>query len=191
MEITRTLQPIVEVMRAAGIVVVAAAGNSGWGCSSVSEPPAIYDAAFTVGATNQNDTIALTSSRGPVTVDGSGRPKPDISAPGVAISSSILIGNPYSYTYSYGTMGGTSMAAPHVAGAVALLWSAVPAFVGQVDDTEHALMWSARPRVNLDCGGAAGGIPNNVYGWGIVDALGAIQKALGYRQHYLPLVLRG
>ena len=84
-----TLQAAVEAQRAAGIMVVVSAGNSGPSCYSVQDPPAIYDASYTVGATNSSDGIAGFSSRGPVTVDGSNRLKPDISAPGVSIRSSI------------------------------------------------------------------------------------------------------
>ncbi|MBN1979167.1 MAG: S8 family serine peptidase, partial [Anaerolineae bacterium] len=110
------MQMTVENVRAAGIVVIASAGNEGSICSSVMYPPAIYDAAFSVGATDSGDAIASFSSRGPVTVDGSDRRKPDVSAPGVSIRSSRRGGG---YTY----MQGTSMAGPHVAGTVALLWS--------------------------------------------------------------------
>ena len=58
------------------------------GCSSVNTPAAIYDASFSVGATTSSDAISGFSSRGPVTVDGSNRMKPDISAPGDGIRSS-------------------------------------------------------------------------------------------------------
>jgi len=105
-----TLQAAVEAQRAAGIFTVVAAGNnSSGGCSTISEPPALYDAAYTVGATTSNDTIASFSRRGPVTIDGSGRLKPDLSAPGVNIRSSVPGG-------WYQVNQGTSMAAPHVAG---------------------------------------------------------------------------
>jgi hypothetical protein len=84
-----TLQAAFEAQRAAGIMTVVAAGNEGSFCSTVTDPPAIYDASYTVGATTSNDNIASFSSRGPVTVDGSGRLKPDVSAPGVSIRSSV------------------------------------------------------------------------------------------------------
>ncbi len=163
-----TLQTIVENVRAAGIVVVASAGNDGSACSTVAEPIALYDAAFSVGATDSSDTIASFSSRGPVTIDGSGRLKPDVSAPGVGVRSSLPGGG-------YGLKSGTSMAAPHVAGTVALLWSARPALIGDVDMTEWVIAHTARPRPDTSCGGAPGGQPNNVYGWGIVDALAAVE----------------
>ena len=74
---------------AAGIFVVASAGNDGPRCGSVSDPIAIYDSAFSVGAIDQAGDIADFSSRGPVTVDGSNRVKPDILAPGVDVISSL------------------------------------------------------------------------------------------------------
>jgi serine protease AprX len=165
-----TLQATIESVRAAGIVVVASAGNEGSSCSTVMYPPAIYDAAFSVGATSSSDTIASFSSRGPVTVDGSNRLKPDVSAPGVSIRSSQRGGG-------YTSMQGTSMAAPHVAGTVALLWSAAPHLVGDVDATEWVIARTARPRIDTSCGGEPGGLPNNVYGWGIVDALAAVEAS--------------
>jgi serine protease AprX len=165
-----TLQAIVENVRAAGILVVASAGNSGSSCSTVRDPPAIYEAAFSVGATDSSDTIALFSSRGPVTVDGSQRGKPDVSAPGVVVRS-CLPGTSYSYK------SGTSMAGPHVAGTAALLWSAQPCLMGEVETSEWIIEQSARARADTTCGGDPSGRPNNVYGWGIVDALAAVELA--------------
>ena len=83
------LRTVVENVRAAGIVVVVSAGNSGSRCESISDPPGIYDASLTVGATDSFDLIAGFSSRGPVTSDGSNRLKPDVSAPGVNVRSSV------------------------------------------------------------------------------------------------------
>ncbi|PYI49116.1 MAG: hypothetical protein DMF11_01900, partial [Verrucomicrobia bacterium] len=57
-------------------------------CSTVSDPPAFYAASYTAGALSTGtDTIASFSSRGPVTRDGSGRIKPDITAPGTGTRS--------------------------------------------------------------------------------------------------------
>ncbi|MEP0773799.1 MAG: S8 family serine peptidase [Acidobacteriota bacterium] len=170
----QVLRTVVENTRNAGIVVVVSAGNSGSSCGSVVDPPAIYDASYSVGATNSSDTIASFSSRGPVTVDGSNRLKPDISAPGVSVRSSVP-GN------SYSSMSGTSMAGPHVAGAVALLLSAVPGWIGQVDQVEERLNLTAN-RNTTPTGQVCGGIPdnqfpNNTYGYGRVDIYKAINEA--------------
>ncbi|MCB0633615.1 MAG: S8 family serine peptidase, partial [Lewinella sp.] len=81
------LETAVENLRAAGVVVIVSAGNDGPDCGSVNDPSAIFQGAFAVGATNSTDTLANFSSRGPVTVDGSGRIKPDVVAPGVTIRS--------------------------------------------------------------------------------------------------------
>src|SRR6476646_3638034 len=84
-----TLQAAVEAQAAAGIMMVAGAGNDGPDCSTVMYPPGIYEATYTVGALNTGtDTIASFSSRGPVTVDGSNRLKPDICGPGTGTRSS-------------------------------------------------------------------------------------------------------
>ena len=161
-----TLQTAIEAQRAAGILTVVAAGNSGPSCSTVQDPPAIYEAAFSVGATDVADGIASFSSLGPVAVDGSGRLKPDLSAPGDNVRSSAPGGD-------YAAASGTSLAAPHVAGAVALLWSASPTLRGRVDATEWALAHTSAARFSTQCGDPAGTVPNNVYGWGRLDAAAA------------------
>jgi len=66
-----TLQAAVEAQAAAGIMMVAGAGNDGPDCSTVFYPPALYEASYTVGALNTGtDTVASFSSLGPVTIDG-------------------------------------------------------------------------------------------------------------------------
>ena len=165
----------VQAMRAAGILTVVSGGNHGPTCSTVNDPPAIYAESFSVGAHDSGGSIASFSSRGPVTLDGSGRLKPDIAAPGVNVLSATKWA-----TDSYGTLSGTSMAAPHVAGAAALLWDAAPYLVGEVDLTEWVLRLSARPAFTAQgCGGdTATSRPNNVWGWGKVDALAAVSATL-------------
>lgn len=167
------LQTVVENTRAAGIFVVASAGNTGPSCSSIHRPAAIYNASFTIGSTSNSDSIASSSSRGPVTVDGSSRFKPDVTAPGVSIRSSTNGG-------SYGYSSGTSMAGPHVAGAVALLISADPSLAGQVDKLEQILRNSAVPLTSTQtCGTLSGSqSPNYTFGYGRIDALAAVNYAL-------------
>jgi subtilisin family serine protease len=165
-----TLRSIVEAVRAAGILVVTSAGNSGPACATVDDPPAIYDAAFSAGATDVNDNIATFSSRGPVTIDGSGRAKPDLAAPGVGVRSSVRGG-------VYATFSGTSMASPHTAGAAALLLSAIPVLRGDPDRAERLLLAGARPRTApAPCGTESpGAVPNHTFGAGIVEALASFQ----------------
>jgi subtilisin family serine protease len=159
------LKVFVENVRSAGILSVHSAGNDGSNCSTVNTPSAIYDASFTVGAVNQSGDIASFSSRGPVLVDDSGRLKPDISAPGVHIFSSVPGG-------LYGYKSGTSMAAPHVAGLAALIISAYPSLKGNPDQIENAIIQMAEPHISgQDCGDVPGSqIPNNTYGHGVISA---------------------
>jgi subtilisin family serine protease len=165
------LQPAVAALRAAGVFVVASAGNEGPGCETVRHPIALYGEVFSVGAINDAGHLASFSSRGPVTVDGSGRTKPDIVAPGVAVLSA-LPGN------SYGRFDGTSMAGPHVAGVVALVWSANPALRGDIDRTEALLRQTAQPyRGPLPACVLDHGAPNNGAGYGIIDAYAAVRQA--------------
>jgi subtilisin family serine protease len=163
------LQTVVENARAAGILVVAVAGNSGPSCGSVDGPPGIYDASFSVGATDNFDGIANLSSRGPVEIDGSMRLKPDISAPGIGIRSSRRGGN-------YSNKSGTSMASAHVAGLAALLISARPELANDVDALEAAITSNALPLTTSEgCGGdTSDDVPNHTYGHGRIDALAAV-----------------
>ncbi len=186
-----TLRLSVEALRAAGIMMVVSAGNEGPACQTATSPPANYDAAYSVGATNNQGQIVGFSSRGPI----DDLLKPDIAAPGYRIRSSIADGG-------YGFADGTSMAGPHVAGVVALLWSADPELVGKIQETEALLCESANPKpvdnscpigdnspdpLGLDavglgnacaCGGVTG-VPNNVYGCGFIDAAAALRALRG------------
>jgi len=182
---TDSLLAAVQVVRAAGIVTTHSAGNEGSSCNSVKYPGSIYAESFTVGAVNSSDEIASFSSRGPVTADGSNRMKPNVTAPGVSILSSIP-GN------TYGTKQGTSMAAPHIAGVVALLISADPTLAGQVEALETLIEETAVPIFSSQgCGGdTPTSRPNNVYGWGRVDAWAAFQETQPEPRYfwYFPLI---
>lgn len=161
-------QSYVQNWRAAGIFPAFSAGNSGPACGTANSP-GDYPDSFASGATSSSDVVASWSSRGPSAFGGI---KPDISAPGVSINSSI----PGSL---YGVKSGTSMASPHTAGAVALLWSAASAYRANISGTEALLTGNAfQIGTTETCGGlAAGAIPNNTYGYGRIDVLAAFNAA--------------
>jgi len=163
-----TLQAAVEAQATAGIMTVVSADSTGPNCSTMEDPPSIYAASYTVGALNTGtDNIASFSSRGPVIVDGSNRIKPDITAPGTNIRSS------YSGSDSdYEILSGTSMATPHIAGAMALLWCARPELRRDISASRTVLNEAAFFLAYKQCGSA--GPPNNVTGWGRVDISAAV-----------------
>jgi len=161
-----TLGAAISAQRAAGILTVAAAGNSGPGCGTIDEPPALYPATFTVGATNELDGLALFSSRGPATANEAAPDliKPDIVAPGVDVRSAVPGG-------AYALMSGTSMASPNVAGGTALLWSAFPFLRGHPVTTVQLLEATATRLGTIveNCGGDYVNGPNNSWGYGLLD----------------------
>lgn len=168
-----SLKLVIENVRAAGIVVLGGVGNDGPHCSSSFYPPAIYERYFSIGATTIADEIASFSSRGPVTIDGSGRTKPDICAPGQGVRSTFPGG-------AYAIESGTSMAGPHVAGLVALLISANPELAGDVDLIEEIITETAvfLP-TEQECGEIPGSsVPNNTIGHGRIDAYAAYERAM-------------
>ncbi len=153
-------------LRNAGTVCVVSAGNSGPNCHTIQDPAAMYEAAYSIGASTSTDGIASFSSRGKVSVDTSFRQKPQIVAPGVGVLSSYL-------SATYATLQGTSMAGPHVAGAVALLLDAVPGYIGNVALIEARLNGGAKSlpgASTLICDGIpTTTIPNPVWGYGRLD----------------------
>jgi subtilisin family serine protease len=160
-------------LRDAGIFVVVSTGNDGPSCSTVNAPLSLYESVFSVGAIDSFGNLTEFSSRGPVTADGSNRMKPDIVAPGQNIYSA-LPGD------TYGALAGTSMAGPHVVGVVALLWSADPSLIGDIDRTEQIIVETAQPYTgNTTIGCFEGGTPNAGYGYGVVDVYAAVKEALG------------
>ncbi|NUT37273.1 MAG: S8 family serine peptidase, partial [Hamadaea sp.] len=140
-----SLRPAIDALAAAGVAVVVAAGNSGPRCGSIQDPPAPYASAITVAAVTRSRTVAEFSSRG----DGDAG-KPDLAAPGESVVSAMPGG-------TYQAQDGTSMATPHVAGLIALLWSQEPALVGDLAATRAQLADAARPAqiAQADCGGTA------------------------------------
>ena len=186
------LQDTLRASRAAGIFYAVSAGNDGGRvvagqpvvvCNSIYHPLARYPEAFTVGSTQwTNDGISSFSSRGPVVL---GNPpnellltKPNITAPGTAIRSALAGSDS-----SYGSLNGTSMAGPHVAGLVALIISANPALAGNVDAIEDIIEQTAvRKTTNEGCGlDSPTQVPNNTYGWGRINALAAVEAAVAQR----------
>ena len=165
-----TLSIAIRHVADAGQMFVTGAGNDGPACSSIVSP-GLSDDALTVGAFGKNGLIARSSSRGPITADGSGRIKPDVLAPGVGIISDLPDGR-------YAEFGGTSMAVSHVVGIAALLWSADPALRGNVDRTEQIIKETAQKVIAPDVCGSSIQNSSNVYGYGRVDALEAVRLAL-------------
>jgi uncharacterized repeat protein (TIGR01451 family) len=158
-----TFYPIIQILRAAGIAPVFASGNPMAGDGSIGSPGSAPEA-ITVGATDRADNIADFSGRGPSFFEG--EQKPELSAPGIDVLSSY----PGNY---YGTSSGTSMAAPHVAGLIALMVSADLADGYRdlnVDELERFIAYTA---VDL---GAPG--HDDDYGHGRIDAYNAVRWAL-------------
>ncbi|TRV80794.1 S8 family serine peptidase [Streptomyces sp. 130] len=157
-------QAMVQSWRDAGIFPAFSNGNTGPACDTAGSPGA-YTNTYSSGAFDNTNKIASFSSRGPG-VDGT--VKPNIAAPGMNVRSSAPGGG-------YAIKSGTSMASPHTAATVALLWSAAPALRGDVAATEAVLNRSAIDVDDTTCGGTADF--NNVYGEGRLDAYKAVEAA--------------
>src|SRR3990167_1380796 len=152
----QAMHDAVDAAYVAGVVIVAAAGNSGDGDGSTNEViyPAKYSSVIAVAATDNNDLIAYFSS------DGA---EVELAAPGVSIRS----------TWNdclYNTISGTSMASPHVAGAVALVLATAvqSAYDVDVDGAWDPAEVRAALQAAADDLGTAG--HDNFYVYGLVDA---------------------
>ena len=157
-------QADIQNLKAADIAVVFSGGNSGPQINT-SESPANNAGSFAVGATDSNNLIASFSSRGPSAC--SGDIFPHVTAPGVNIrTSDLTAGGVFPNSYAY--VSGTSAAAPHVAGAIALLLSAFPGATPA--EIEAALKQSASDF------GAPGS--DNEYGFGFINILAAYAMLL-------------
>ena len=155
----------VEALVAAGVFIEVSAGNEGPQCGTL-RSPGDYEASFTTGSTDRGGLISDFSSRGPSSL----YPfiaKPEVVAPGANIRSSVPGG---SYE---GGWSGTSMAGPHTVGLIALMWSAAPAMIGDIESTRNAVQNSTVFSDVNDCSNQRS-IPNNVYGWGEIDCYAAV-----------------
>lgn len=149
-------QASVQAWRASSIFPAFSAGNSGPGGGTIGSP-GDYAESYASGATDINDIIASFSSRGPSSLTN--ETKPDVSAPGVDVRSSVP-------TNSYGFLSGTSMASPHTSGCAALLYSIDPTLT--IEEVEDLMTSTA---VDL---GAPG--PDFDYGYGRIDCFAAASQ---------------
>jgi subtilisin family serine protease len=162
-------KPFTDAWMAAGIAPIFSMGNSGPGCNTAGSP-GDYKFVVGVGAVNINSVLASFSSKGP----GVFRPvKPDFVAPGEGVRSSYNTSDT-----AYAVLSGTSMAAPHVSGTVALLIADSPTasleslYLALRDTTVKGLPNPPDPDT---CGGKPYTVyPNYIYGHGRIDALGAV-----------------
>ncbi|RHY83104.1 hypothetical protein DYB26_004850 [Aphanomyces astaci] len=155
----------IQAWRKAGIIPVFSNGNAGPGCGTVGVPGESASV-IGVGATDSADLLASFSSKGPV--PNRTLIKPDVSAPGRLVRSAGSASDT-----AYATFSGTSMASPHVAGAVALILNANP---GASYDTVYKLLATTADTASLKPSGAnCGGVsdskyPNNDFGYGRINA---------------------
>ena len=158
---------IVKKWKAAGIVPIFSSGNTGeynaGGEGSIGSPGSLEDS-FSVGALTKDDRLAKFSLRGPS--KHTNKFKPEISAPGVNILSA-------DYKGGYVLKTGTSMAAPHVTGAVALILEANKNL--SVDKVEDILKSTATPLTDDHYISS----PNMGYGYGKLNVYKAVEAALG------------
>ncbi len=166
-----TLEAALDAWDAAGIFGVFSSGNSGSEgpqpgpkCDNISSPAWNNGAHYVVANHTEDGTIAPSSSRGP---GEDGEPGVDIAAPGTNVVSSVPGGG-------YEAWNGTSMAAPHISGAVALLWSEFPHLQGDQAATIEALDAAAIDQADPSCGGPEGNNPT--FGEGTLDLVALFES---------------
>jgi subtilisin family serine protease len=147
----------IQTLKFANIAVVFSGGNEG-PASQTSVSPANNPEGFAIGAVNDTQTLANFSSRGAGACDGGIYPR--ISAPGVNINTADLS---FGGLPLYASVSGTSFAAPHISGTMALLLNAFP-------NTSIASLESALQQSALDLGESGA---DNGYGYGLANALAA------------------
>ncbi|KAJ0392087.1 hypothetical protein ATCC90586_012118 [Pythium insidiosum] len=161
-------KPAVDAWIKAGIVPVFAQGNAGPECGTANSP-GDYPNVIGVGSLNPTEELRRTSSKGPTVF---GRIKPDITAPGGLIRSAYNRSDT-----DYNTISGTSMAAPHVSGSIALLLSQNPELT--LDEIKVLLYTTTDqklPPSNYTCGVTSDLTwPNNQYGHGRLNIFHAYQ----------------
>lgn len=177
---TTTFQSAIDVWVAAGIVPVFSAGNEGPSCASVSAPADTVSTSLTVGSTGYTDELSAFSARGPGL---SGNVKPDVVAPGETIVSAG-----HDSDSSLALLSGTSIAAPHISGAVAILAGAFPKLsvseiVRLLQSTASSAVGVAATTQNVSClstpqKSSSLPVPNNAFGYGLVD----VSKAIATQQ---------
>jgi subtilisin family serine protease len=159
----------IDALSSVGVMVVASAGNAGPSCKTVTGPPGTIPQVFTVAALGvKTHNIASFSSRGTVK-EFPEREKPDISASGSSVVSSVPGGR-------YGTKSGTSMSCPAVNGAVALLWSSRPKLQRDILNTRKLFETTAYHQKTKTCSDKE--LPNNVYGWGTINIGKAYEESM-------------
>jgi hypothetical protein len=161
----------VNAWRAAGIFPAFSAGNN-YSCNSLGSP-GDYQESFASASHMSNRNISSFSSKGPSYFGHEPYTKPNISAPGDYICSTVPT-NGWDCSYS-----GTSMASPHSAGAVALLWSCDPSLIGQIDATFELLQDTADTPPAGSCGAPPDGEGNYTFGYGYLNVLAAGNEVCG------------